>query len=233
LVLPFLAGSGAVLLPGFCMAIWIAWKKQNRVVIAMALWLLGIILLYAERLPVNYQHGRYMMPAMGIYFTVGIWGMAEMISRMIENRSNWVLKRVWIITLALTATIFLWLGGRAYQTDVAIIETEMVQTARWIEAHTPSNSLVAAHDIGAMGYFAHRPILDLAGLVNPEVIPIIRNEQYLKEYMDSKSVDYVVSFPAWYPYLLKDKKIIFQSTSSIVLKSGGENMAVYTWQGNN
>ena len=38
--------------------------------------------------------------------------------------------------------------------------------AQWLDRNTPPNALIAAHDIGAMGYFARRPPLDLAGLIS-------------------------------------------------------------------
>ncbi len=55
------------------------------------------------------------------------------------------------------------------------------QTSLWVHAHTDSADLIAAHDIGALGYFGGRPILDLAGLVNPEVIPFIRDQEKLPD----------------------------------------------------
>ena len=61
--------------------------------------------------------------------------------------------------------------------------------------------LIAAHDIGAIGYFARRPILDLAGLISPEVIPFIRDEAKLDEWIRAKGAQYLVTFPDWYPQL--------------------------------
>jgi hypothetical protein len=230
LFLPFLAGGGVVILPGFIAAIWIAYKKQNHEVLAMMLWISGTILLYALRLPVNYQHGRYMMPAMGIYFTVGLWGMSQVLMILKESRFTWVIKRFWAASLTVVTLIFLWLGCVTYQKDVTIVETEMVQTAAWLAQNTPANSLMGAHDIGAMGYFANRQILDLAGLVNPEVIPIIRDEDGLRKYLDSRNVNFLVTFPGWYPKLVLGKQMIYSTGGTVSPQEGGENMAVYSWK---
>jgi hypothetical protein len=35
--------------------------------------------------------------------------------------------------------------------DVAVIESEMVNTAKWVAESTEPDALVAAHDIGALG----------------------------------------------------------------------------------
>jgi len=38
--------------------------------------------------------------------------------------------------------------------------------------------VVATPDIGALGYFSQRRIVDLAGLVTPEMVPYLRREEY-------------------------------------------------------
>jgi len=44
----------------------------------------------------------------------------------------------------------------------------------WLAANTPPDAVVAAHDIGALGYASERRILDLAGLVSPEILRLGR-----------------------------------------------------------
>ncbi len=75
------------------------------------------------------------------------------------------------------------LGGKAYASDVAIIETEMVEPSRWINNNTPPGAIIAAHDIGALGYFGDRFVIDLAGLINKDVVPIITNPEELTKYL--------------------------------------------------
>jgi hypothetical protein len=121
------------------------------------------------------------------------------------------------------------IGAWAYSRDVAIIESEMVATARWIEGNTPSDAVVAAHDIGAIGYFSDRELIDLAGLVSPEVIPIIRDELALTKHLDETGAEYLVTFPGWYPALTDGRSPLFVTGSRHSPAAGGENMAVYTW----
>ena len=44
-----------------------------------------------------------------------------------------------------------------------------VAMARHVAAEVPSGEMVACHDLGALGWFARRPLLDLAGLANTAV----------------------------------------------------------------
>lgn len=230
LFLPFLAGGGVILLPGFMACIWQAWKNRNWPVIALTLWVVGFILLFALRLPANYQHGRYMMPAMAGYFLSGLAGMDALLKMLGGSRTGWVLTRVWVFSLISVTLVFLWSGMWAYRTDVSIIETEMVTTAKWIELNTHKSDRIAAHDIGALGYFSGREIIDLAGLINPDVIPIIRDEKRLGEYLNSSDIDYIVTFPGWYPLLIGGKQVVFTTGGMVSPLEGGENMVVLKWK---
>jgi hypothetical protein len=124
---------------------------------------------------------------------------------------------------------FLLLGGRAFATDVCVIQCEMVDVALWLRANTPPGSLIAAHDIGAIGYWSGRPLIDLAGLVTPEVVPILRDEEQLLTYLVERGAAYVVTFPSWYPSWGNDERlaVAYQTDCLVTRAQGGDNMAVY------
>ena len=84
---------------------------------------------------------------------------------------------------------FIFLGARSYAQDVAVIESEMVVTAKWVASNLPADALIAAHDIGALGYFDYHELIDLAGLVSPDVIPFIRNEPQLANYLNQQKME--------------------------------------------
>lgn len=225
-----LVGVGAVLTPGFLFGAARDLRLRRWWRLAPLVWAGGLVMLYALRLPVSYQHGRYLMPVIPVLMVVGMEGMQALTSRWLASRWGWVLARAWQATAGAVAAVFLVLGSRAYARDVAIIESEMVATARWISSHTESQALVAAHDIGALGYFGERRILDLAGLIDPQVIPILRNEAALANYLDEQGADYLMTFPDWYPELTSQAALLFKTEASFSPGAGGENMAVYRWK---
>ena len=234
LVLP-LIGAGITLFPGFIFAFLNTIKARNWALFAAFVWFFGYLAVFAWRLPVTYQHGRYIIPAMPIYFILGSagtfkWCFAHWHSEWLIFR---VLSKVWSFSCVSVTILFGLLGAKAYAEDVAIIESEMVTTARWIHTNTDSNALIAAHDIGALGYFSERQIIDLAGLISPDVIPFIRDERQLAVYLDEKEADYLMTFPDWYPILISGSKLIFQTNGVYSPNLGGENMAVYEWESTN
>ncbi len=221
-----LVGVGAVLLPGAVFYGWQSWKERRWPVLAAYAWWFGYHVLYAWRLPVTYQHGRYLMPAVPIFTLLGLAGMLSWVRSPGKGLVRRVIARSWVVSTALVLLIFWILGARAYGMDVAFIESEMVVTAEWVAAHTAEDSLVAAHDIGALGYFGGRELLDLAGLVSPEVIPFIRDESRLAAYLDQQGADYLVTFPGWYPDLARRADRLYQTQGAF----GLENMAVFRWR---
>jgi hypothetical protein len=43
-------------------------------------------------------------------------------------------------------------------------------------------------------------------------------------------VQYLVTFPGWYPVLTKDLVPVYQSKGVFSPEAGGENMAVFSWK---
>ena len=224
--LPLLTGAGIILLPGWVFSFARAIRQKDVPTIAAALWLLGYLGIYAWRLPVLYQHGRYQIPALAPFLW---WGMDGWRYFSLRRRLNGTWRFAGSMLLAGVALTFWGVGAEAYAKDVAFVESEMVTTARWISSNLPPDALIAAHDIGALGYFGNHEILDMAGLISPEAIPFLRDESRLAAYLDEKQVAYVMSFPSWYVSLLDDSSLLYQAEGMFPQKPG-ENMAVYSWR---
>jgi hypothetical protein len=224
-----LKGIGILILPGFVLALVTALRRKAWGFLMAAAWFIGFNALYAWRLPVTYQYGRYVMPAMPVYFLLGLIGLLEYIS-VHGSRWRWFITESWRIATAGVLIVFWVLGAIHYSQDVAFIENEMVATAKWISNETPPDALVAAHDIGALGYFGGHNLVDLAGLVSPEVIPFLRNETMIANYLNEREVTYLVAFPDWYQHLTTGLIPVFTTGEYINQTLGEENMTVYLWK---
>jgi hypothetical protein len=224
LLVPFV-GAQILLLPGLIYGvIALARERAWRALIPVA-WMLLLPMLYALRLPVAYQHGRYEMPIIPFIVVYGIWGTSLLLARI----KNFVVRATWTLATVATLIAFWLLGAAQYATDVAIIDCEMVQTARWVAMHAREETVIAAHDIGALGYFYPRPFIDLAGLVSPEVIPFIRDENRLREYLFSRQATWVIVFPGWYPSFDADSRFVpvYRTDCAVTRAAGEKNMVVY------
>jgi hypothetical protein len=230
-LLQVLTGPGIILLPGAIVAVRWAILNKKWGFISAVLWIVGYIGIYLFRLPA-YQHGRYLMPVMPIYFYIGLFGYYQVyLHNAARKRAWWFIKTAWGIALALVCIGFWFLGMQSYSQDVRYIESEMVDTAKWVASHLPPDALIAAHDVGALGYFGNHKLVDTAGLISPEVIPYLRNEAALAGYLNSKGAEYLITFPDFYPVLTSGLKPVYSSEAPFAPALGGTNMVVYLWPG--
>lgn len=243
MTIPIIAGGQILLLPGVVYYVRRMWQEARSdarkwLYLAPLMWVVGLIALYAARLPAAYQHGRYVIPVVPLLVVMGVIGTVTFV-RHVYNRT---VPRVVMVTVSISAVFAilyfgLILGASVYSTDVAIIDEEMVASAHWIASNLPEDELLAVHDIGAVGYFAPRPILDIAGLVSPEVVPVYHNADALWALMQDRNVHYLMAFPDQIPGdSTEDSRLcpIFQSNGRISFNLGGPKMVVYRidWSGN-
>ncbi len=227
--LQLLVGPSLVLVPGIIG--WLVKSAKERAwgSLAAMIWCVGYLGLYISRLPV-YQHGRYIMPAMPIFFLFGLLAFAEFDKSKIFARYHWVAQTLWQGGIVMLTLGFIILGARSYAQDIAVIESEMVVTAKWVAQNIPPDAIIAAHDIGALGYFDDHELIDLAGLISPEVIPFIRDEPRISVFLDEQGANYVIAFPEFYPALTVELVEVFSTNSQITHTLGQQNMTVYLWK---
>ena len=229
LLVQLLTGPSVLLLPGVVASAILAIRRRAWAMLAAMAWCGGYLLLYILRLPA-YQHGRYLMPAMPLFFLFGLLAYAEFQKSALFGRRHWAVQTAGQFGLLLLTLGFVVLGARSYGEDVGLIESEMVVTAKWAAANLPEHAVIAAHDIGALGYFDDHPLIDLAGLVSPEVIPFIRDESRIATFLNRRHADYLIAFPAFYPVLSEDLKPVFTTNGRFAPAIGEKNMTVYLWQ---
>ncbi|WP_420628345.1 hypothetical protein [Candidatus Leptofilum sp.] len=229
-----------LLLPGLIVAAWHAiradWAQRRLLYLLPLFWAGGHVLLYAWRLPVTFQHGRYLIPIMPVWVLYGLagWVLVLLYSSSENPRTLWLVQQVARLSFTIILLFFLLQGAFAFAADVAIVEGEMVAVAGWLADNTPPDALIASHDIGAIGYFAERPLLDLAGLISPEVIPLLESEEALAQYILNSDAQYLVTAPGWpYAQIVNQPTTVLRFSTEFVLttEQGLNNMAVYQMMG--
>lgn len=195
---PIFVGSGILLLPGFIFEIYEAIRSKKWSILAFIVWILGFGCMYAIRLPVTYQHGRYIIPVIPLFMIFSLVGSISLLQQVKKVKLKNLVKIGWCGAILITSLAFFWMGINGYKTDLKIINTLMVEPAKWIKENSQENDIIAVHDIGAMGYFSDRHIIDMGGLVNPEIIPFMRDETKLLSFLKSKNTAYFVGFSNWY-----------------------------------
>ncbi len=237
---PLLAGGQILLIPGMIAYLFLLPRQRQSILyLLLPLWGVALILLYAVMLPLEYQHGRYVIPALPALIVVGVVGIAWLLHLTRTSLMGRVLVRVVAGTAAVLFMIFAFgLGLSAYVQDVTIINEEMVDTALWIDGNIAPDDLLATHDIGAVGYFAPRPLIDIAGLISPDVIPLVGHPDALWDFMRAHDVKYLMALDNQVPGGdVKDPRLceVFNTHGQAALSGGpgASNMKVYAlaWNG--
>ena len=204
----------------------------------LSLWSVGLPLVYAFLHVMLYQHGRYLMPLIPCNAVIGIAGLLE--ARQMAARRGWRWRgsqttMAVLVSLLVVAGTAWHLPAMAskYTWNVDNINQMHVALGHWVVENTPPGAVLALNDIGAITYISERQVVDLAGLVTPEVIPLLRapdRASQLADFMAEREVQYVIIFPNWFLDLAARRDLlepVHQVTLEHNTICGGETMVVY------
>lgn len=212
------------LLPLALPAVFLVWRRGGRALGMVALALLAHPLAMALLAPYRgpaFQEGRYSAHLLPLAVVVLAAAPAKAFRA----------KAVVLALVLLVSLIALAPAAERYAWGVQNINAMQVHLGRWLDAHTPPTATLAVNDIGAIAFFSRRPVLDLMGLVTPEILPYRRDgETGVINYVAQRCPDYVVIFPTWFP-LLAARRDVMTPVYSVRLArnevAGGPEMVVY------
>ena len=232
----YLILDNPLLLPFYVLGIGALFKRARL----LSLWSVGLPLVYALLHAILYQHGRYLIPLIPCNAVVAIAGLLE--AQRIARRRRWRIETgfflknrvsVWTILIIAATAWRLPTMANLYAWNVDNINKMHVALGQWAAEHTPPDTVLALNDIGAIAYFSERPVLDLAGLITPEVVPLLRSpdrDALLADFMAERNAGYVIILPNWFPGLAARDDVL-EEVHRVTLERntvvGGETMVVY------
>lgn len=129
----------------------------------------GVMLV--ERVP---PFAWYFLPPWPVYLLTAALGLAVLADRLIARRTRSALQQAWAAGMAILAAVAA-MHLRSVRAEVAGAQVEVDTLLRPIglylrTAMAPADR-VLLEPIGTIGYVSGRPVLDMIGLVSPEVLP--------------------------------------------------------------
>jgi tetratricopeptide (TPR) repeat protein len=165
----------------------------------------ALVFIYWYKLPYAHRFGRYLMPIIPFMIIVSMGGFRELAkltasyfkSKQLANGLNFIL-----ILLVLVLSVPNYLDNKtAYATECKYINDRQVVAAKWIRDNTKETDIIGTHDVGAIAFYSQRKIVDVAGLVTPELINKLHDKnyvEYMREYLKKNNVGYLAFLREWY-----------------------------------
>ncbi|MCB9435980.1 MAG: hypothetical protein H6673_03190 [Anaerolineales bacterium] len=160
---------------------WLLWQARQPHNISFLwgawppLFLLGVQLTGEDRYIVN--HARYVAPIIPLVILVaiiGVWRLTQV--KWLQTGQHW-------LPLGLTAILgIITFGnglpsGAQVSNDVHQLRAMHVQAGLWVRDTLAPDETIALNDVGAITHISNRRVLDLEGLVSPEVIDATRDTE--------------------------------------------------------
>jgi hypothetical protein len=229
--------------------VWVMARTQRRTddALAWGIWapmmVLAVLFLGSQRFVVN--NSRYVAPSIpwhALLAMVGLWVLVWFIQSRLPSLQKLVQPLVWSAIGFLGLIVFARGKDNARNVPLAVqqIYQMHVATAEFVEHNTPPDALIAMNDVGVITHLTGRRVLDLEGLVSPEVITATRDTEdktcphdlQLARLMLEQQPALVIVFPWWYPCLTSWENTallpltVYSITGPTVI--GGGEMVVYS-----
>ncbi|MEO5618754.1 MAG: tetratricopeptide repeat protein, partial [Candidatus Eisenbacteria bacterium] len=207
-------------------------------------WAVALVLAYALVLPFSHRFNRYLVPALPAVAIAGTMALRAVAGRLGAGAGRpratvgraaagrapkpravgWAAPVVAVGVLAVQGLYFaptLEEYGKfsRYHLD------RHVRAGRWLAEHTPPEAVVATHDVGAIAFYSRRRIVDMAGLITPEVVPHLNKPgftTYLEHLFAERGVTHLAVLENWQP--VDNQAPLFEADSE------PEILHVYDWR---
>ena len=207
------------------------WRRSRVIVV----WLVVLLLAYPALVSLVWHHGRYTMPLIPLQMLAAAFGARWLITQLPAKRRllGWSLVALLIVGAGVLRLSY-WSGMLGYN-NREIIDID-VRMGQWLADNTAADDVIAVDDIGAIVYLAQRDIVDLNGLVSPEMWPIMGDEAFNPaaiHLMYRAGVDYLAVFPSWHGPIIAAPNLatpvaLFETGSHTII--GNPEAGIYTTQ---
>lgn len=180
-------------------------------------WIIPLALTILYRVTTPYaaliNNARYLVPVFDLFLiaaiTVGALIIKSIISKVIRFLDDVTANAICALLLVIIFIIpmtphYIWQATH-YGKAAGNINDMQVHLGHWLNENTPPDAVFATHDAGALRFFSNRTMIDLAGLVSPDILHgnMTNTEkiQYLHDHGCNYFVFFDVLFRFWSIYL--------------------------------
>jgi hypothetical protein len=207
------------------------------------LWLIAVALtvLYRFTMPLIalLANHRYLIPVHSLFFVVAAISVGFIIETVLENRRHLdvrgsirLLAAILVIAVLLVPMIPAYCAqAEKFGNATKNINDMQVAIGDWVYHNTPDDAVLALCDIGAIRFFSNRSIIDLIGLVTPDILYGNLTLLETLHYLNNHSCSYLVIWTDWFPaygvYVGGSWKNLFTMNLADNVICGRDSMSVF------
>jgi hypothetical protein len=198
--LPLLIGALAIV----GLALLLIRRERRLIGLLILVWLIAGTGAVSTLDTAFWHFKRYQMPLIALLFPLAAWEIQMLHDEVERHRkiadgkvsflASWRFRFYFLLvlfTVLWTSAAFL----QHFALNVDYIYRQPLQMARWLQAHTPEDAVVAVHDVGMMRYMGGRTTLDMVGLTTPGAAEYWRNGPgSVAEFLIRSRPDYIASY---------------------------------------
>lgn len=163
---------------------------------------------------VSWPWYRHMLNLTPLFVLTSLVGVDLLLEKVLARAPNWArpLRKSLVGLLAIAIGLLFLTSLPAVRGSFvsrgATIKKEHVAIAGWINEHLPPEAIIAASDIGIVGFYTPNFVIDTEGLITPEILGQHRRNGPAKDrevyrYLQETQPDYLVKFRNVYPTFSK------------------------------
>ncbi|MHA2140316.1 MAG: hypothetical protein ACXADC_05370 [Candidatus Thorarchaeota archaeon] len=213
-------------------------------------WLFALSLAITYRLTFPFfaliNHARYLVPVFDLFVVTFVIALGLLQKESVKvgkdgianNEKARTDKGVKILAIAIVCFIVFATSYPQYfdHADLHALEVKntnerQVIIGKWIRENTPEDAVLAIHDAGALRFFSERRIIDLAGLISPDITfgNMTRPEKLV--YLKEEGCEYFVFFDRlfynWAYHLVGAYTVLYEARIPDCVIPSNANMSVY------
>lgn len=212
--------------------------QELRLLNLMFLWSLLLPVVMSVLIPNWRHHVRYLIPLLPFLNLIAFY----MIFRILDMNysiklKEFILKRKNVLAgIILFSFTYYVVYAVALGKNTDNINSQQVKLAEWVRNNVGRNETIALNDIGAITFLNKNKIIDMAGLVTPEILKYRTytwddNLDSINYLLKKNNVSYIIIYDEWFKeYLNKYGSTLTYVTSAVLEDNticGGIEMKVY------
>jgi hypothetical protein len=203
-----LASNNFVLIILITVSSRLLWKlPSNRLMVIVAF---GLPIVQAFVAPQFRHHGRYFFPVIPLLVLLGVSAREELNKRY-NMTENW---RKLVPILAIVAGIIETGRWSTIEAEsVRNINDQHLAVVQWLDKNMIAGDMLAVDDVGAIGYYLNKPLIDLTGLMTPKLWPLQHDQDSVWRFAREHGANLFVIYRRLNPFFYerhKDSLILAQ-----------------------